>query len=40
MQFTKTLAEVRQEMCENVKELFDTLSEKFKPQHNTVPEIL
>ena len=34
MLFIKTLTEAEHEVCEKVKELFDTLSDEFKPQHN------
>ena len=34
MQFIKTLTASGHELCENVKGLLNTLSEKFKPQHN------
>ena len=34
MQFTKTLTAAEQEMCKNVRGVFDTLSEKLKSQNN------
>ena len=40
IQFIKTLTEVEQEMCENVKRLLDTLNEKSKPLYNSVTAIL
>ena len=34
VQIIKALTAAGQEICENIKGLFDTLSGKFKPQHN------